>query len=192
MDAEQIRQAKIFRQSGLFLEAYQFYQNILRKNPFDKLAKLGYAQCLTKYGAKENLKHLLYRAERTLFELIGEDYLFTQAHDELIFLGHRLNHLGDLSKYYNRKLKQYPSRDIYQKCIKKIKGVALLALPTRRNVPKKRSLFARIFFGIFIIFFSVILLHSIFFIKFRSLFLPSLLIVGLFVWLGMLRYLKSR
>lgn len=192
MDAEQIRQAKILRQSGLFLEAYQFYQNILRENPSDKLAKLGYAQCLTKYGTKENLKHLLYRAERTLFELIRDDYLFTQAHDELIFLGHCLDHLGDLSKYYNRKLLQYPSRDIYQKCIKKITGVALLALPTRRNVPKKMPLPARIIFGIFTVFFCVILLHSIFFAKLRSLFLPSLLIIGLFVGFGVFRYLNPR
>ena len=191
MTPEQVRHAKILRKSELFSEAVLFYQDILKEKPSDKLAKLGYAQCLAKRGIKENIKALLYRAEKVLFELIGDDYLFQQAHDELIFLSHRLNHLGNLSKYYNGKLKQYPSRDIYWKCIKKITGVVSLVLPVRKKRRRKVPLVMKILFCILIVFFCVVLLFSISFAKFRSLFFPSLLFIVLFIGFGVFNYRKE-
>ncbi|MFH1957967.1 MAG: tetratricopeptide repeat protein [bacterium] len=187
MTAEQIRHAKILRKSGLFSEAAGFYQDILKENPSDKLAKLGYAQCLIKQG----ITPLFYRAEKVLFELIGEDYLFQQAHDELIFLSRRLNHLGNLSKYYNEKLMQYPARDIYEECLKKITGVVSLVLPVRKKKRLRAPLIVKVFFYGVTVSLCVVLLLGIFSAKFRSLFFPSLLLIVLFIGLGVFNYLKE-
>jgi len=189
---EQIRHAKLLRKSGLFSEAVSFYQDILKENSSDKLAKLGYAQCLTKRGVKENIKALLYRAETALFELIREDYLFQQAHDELIFLSHRLNHLGNLSRYYNEKLIQYPARDIYEECLKKIKGITFLVLPAREKHRRRIPLLMRSVFCISILSLCVVLLLGIFSEKFRSLFFPALMLITLFMGFGVFNYLKER
>ncbi|MFH1352045.1 MAG: tetratricopeptide repeat protein [bacterium] len=191
MTPEQIRHAKILRKSELFSEAVRFYQEILKENPSDKLAILGYAQCLAKCGSRENIKALLYRAEKVLFELIGDDYLFQQAHDELIFLSHRLNHLGNLSKYYNGKLKQYPARDIYEECLKKITGVSSLVLPARGKRRQTVPLPVRIFYWVLIFSLCVVLLLGIFSAKLRSLFFPALLLIGLFIGFGVFNYLKG-
>ena len=192
MDAGQIQRGKFLRESGLFAEAAQLYYKILKQNPSDKLAKLGYAQCLAKQGLKEKIKPLLFRAEKVLFELIKDDYSYSQAHDELILLSHYLNHMGSLSKYYHEKLMQYPDRDIYQKSLKKVSAMALLSIP--ENAPgkkKKRSFIVNLLIYQYIILMCVGLLLSLTVAKYRQLFVPSLIMIGLFIAAGFSGYFKD-
>ena len=144
MNAGEIQHTKFLRESGLYNEAAQFLLKILKQNPSDKLAKLGYAQALVKEGLKENLISLLMRAEKVLFDLIKDDFSFGQAHDELIFLSHYLNHMGSISKYYHEKIMQYPGREIYQECLKKVSATAMLTIPkTGLGAKKKKIIYSR-------------------------------------------------
>jgi len=191
MTAEEIAHVKALKQSGLWREAAQFYQKILKTDPDDKLAKLGYAQCLTKEGLKENLKPLLLKAEKLLFELIETDPFFTQAHDELIFLSHKLDKLGELSDYYNDKLKKYPSRKIYTDCLKKISGIAYLVIPRREINPRKMPLLAKLLLYFLGIFFCTLFILSLSSPKFKFLFFPTLFVIVGFIAFGILRYIFS-
>jgi len=189
MTAEEIAHVKALKQSGLWREAAQFYQKILKTNHNDKLAKLGYAQCLIKEGLKENLNPLLLKAERLLFELIEADPFFAQAHDELIFLDHKMDKLGELSDYYNEKLKKYPSRKIYTDCLKKISGIAYLAIPKREKSTKKMSLFVKLLLYFLGIFFCTLLILSLSSPKFKFLFLPTLIVIVGFIAFGISKYI---
>jgi tetratricopeptide (TPR) repeat protein len=195
MDAAQIQEAKVLREAGMFVEAAEFYLRILKQNPSDKLAKLGYIKSLIKQGQKENLKPLLLRAEQKLFELIDEDHTFEQAHDDLIFLSHYLNHMDSLSKYYHEKMRQYPDRAIYAKCIKKISATAMLTIPEAEGAEKKKRTpwILRLIFHLFILALCGLLVVSVSIEKFRGLFPPAAAALGLFIGLGIFGYLnKSR
>ncbi|PIY16598.1 MAG: hypothetical protein COZ15_05235 [Elusimicrobia bacterium CG_4_10_14_3_um_filter_49_12_50_7] len=67
MDASQIQESKVLRESGMYVEAAEFYLKILKHNPSDKLAQLGYIKSLIKQGRKENIKPLLFRAEKKIW-----------------------------------------------------------------------------------------------------------------------------
>ncbi|MCD6412980.1 MAG: tetratricopeptide repeat protein [Elusimicrobia bacterium] len=192
MDADQIQQAKVLKDAGMYFEAAQFYQKIIRSNPTDKSARLGYAQCLIKQGLKEKLNSLLEKAKKILFELIEDDYGFFAAHDELIFLHHHLNQLGNLSKFYNEKLRLFPQREIYRQCIKKISTVSLLAIPTENKKESwGMSFFMRLFIHFVIVSVSVIFVLSLTVKKFRSLVFPSALFIFLFIGWSVFRFLAK-
>lgn len=195
MDAAQIQEAKVLREAGMYAEAAEFYLRILRQNPADKLAKLWYTKSLIKQGQKENIKPLLFRAEKKLFELITEDYSFEQAHDDLIFLSHYLNHMDSLSKYYHEKLRQYPGREIYARCIKKIAATAMLTIPEAEGFSKKKKIpwLLRLIFHFFILALCGMLVISLSIDKFSKLFWPLAAALGLFIGAGAYGYLsKSR
>jgi len=193
MDASQIQESKVLRESGMYVEAAEFYLKILKHNPSDKLAQLGYIKSLIKQGRKENIKPLLFRAEKKLFELITEDYTFEQAHDDLIFLSHYLNHMDSLSKYYHEKLRQYPDRDIYSKCIKKISATAMLTIPETEALNKKHKIpwLLRLIFHFFILALCGMLVISLGIDKFNKLFWPLAAALGLFIGAGIYSY-KSK
>jgi len=193
MDAAQIQEAKVLRESGMFVEAAEFYLKILKQNPADKLAKLGYAKSLMKQGKKENIKPLLLRAEKKLFELITEDYSFEQGHDDLIFLSHYLNHMDSLSKYYHEKLMQHPGRDIYAKCIRKISATAMLTIPATETLKKKKNTpwILRLIFHGFILTLCGMLVISLTMDKFSKLFVPSAAALVVFVGIGVYSYMKN-
>ena len=193
MDAAEIQEAKVLRESGMFVEAAEFYLKILKQNPADKLAKLGYAKSLMKQGKKENIKPLLFRAEKKLFELITEDYSFEQGHDDLIFLSHYLNHMDSLSKYYHEKLMQHPGRDIYAKCIKKISATAMLTIPETETLKKKKNIpwMLRLIFHGFILALCGMLVISLTMDKFSKLFVPTAAALGVFVGIGVYSYMKN-
>ncbi|MDO9513873.1 MAG: hypothetical protein Q7J59_04585 [Elusimicrobiota bacterium] len=195
MDAAQIQEAKVLREAGMYVEAAEFYLRILKQNPSDKLAKLGYIKSLIKQGQKENIKPLLFRAEKKLFELITEDHTFEQAHDDLIFLSHYLNHMDSLSKYYHEKLRQYPGRDIYSKCIKKISATALLTIPETETLNKKKKTpwILRLIFHFFILALCGMLVISLGVEKFSNLFFPIAAALTVFIGAGIYSYMhKSR
>ncbi|MBA3065226.1 tetratricopeptide repeat protein [bacterium] len=193
MNAAQIQEAKVLREAGMFVEAAEFYLKILKQNPADKLAKLGYVKSLIKQGHKENIKPLLFRAEKKLFELIEDDCDFEQAHDDLIFLSHYLNHMDSLSKFYHEKMMQYPARDIYAKCIKKISATAMLTIPDPEKLKKKKKIpwLLRIIFHIFILSLCGMLVISLTMIKFRKLFVPCAVMLIFFIGTGVYSYIKN-
>ncbi|MEA2081799.1 MAG: hypothetical protein U9O97_03565 [Elusimicrobiota bacterium] len=193
MDAAQIQEAKVLREAGMFTEAAEFYLRILKQNPADKLAKLGYAKSLVKQGQKENIKPLLLRAERKLFELITEDYTFEQGHDDLIFLSHYLNHMDSLSKYYHEKLMQHPGRAIYAQCIKKISATAMLTIPDTEASGKKHKtpFLLRLIFHSFILTLCGMLVLSLTMDKFSNLFVPCALALTLFIGAGVYSYMNK-
>ncbi len=193
MDADQIQQAKVLKDAGMYLEAAQFYRKIIMNNPADKAARLGYAQCLIKQGLKDKLNPLLEKAKKILFELIDYDYSFFAAHDELILLHHKMNQLGNLSKFYNEKLRQFPNREIYRQCIKKISAVSLLSIPVEDEGKKKQGMS---FYMRFFIYSTVFSIATTFVLavtvkKFRSLAAPSALLLLLFIGWSVVRYLMK-
>ncbi|MCD6311197.1 MAG: tetratricopeptide repeat protein [Elusimicrobia bacterium] len=191
MDAAQIQEAKVLREAGMFVEVAEFYLKILKQNPADKLAKLGYAKSLMKQGQKENIKPLLLRAEKKLFELIAEDYSYEQGHDDLIFLSHYLNHMDSLSKYYHEKLMQYPARSIYAKCIKKIAATAMLTIPETEKKKKKMPWMFRMIFHVFILALCGMLVISLTMDKFSKLFVPCVVALVFFIGMGVYNYMKN-
>ena len=192
MNAGEIQHTKFLRESGLYNEAAQFLLKILKQNPSDKLAKLGYAQALVKEGLKENLISLLMRAEKVLFDLIKDDFSFGQAHDELIFLSHYLNHMGSISKYYHEKIMQYPGREIYQECLKKVSATAMLTIPkTGLGAKKKKSFIVGIIGYLYVMLACVGLVLSLSAPKLRKLLMPSVIFIVVFIGKGFYEYLKG-
>jgi len=157
---EILSQAKGLREMGDVDNAIHLYHKVLKEAPDNTLGLYGLALSYFDKAIKEAERPFMELAYNNLLRLIKKEPEFVQAHTLLIDIAHRLDRLGDLSKFYNFLKEKEPENPMWEDNLKKIQAISLVTIPEASQDKKKKSsgCFIKLFFDFSFPFSGVILI----------------------------------